>query len=74
MKVYNVKVETKMKFHFPVVARDSVEAERIVHELCGVNAGETDDELNLFLGIITDFAVERLSHVSGKLYSIEIGN
>lgn len=61
MKVYNVKVDAKMIFHFPVVARDSVEAERIVHELCGVNGGETDDELSLFLGILTDFAVERLS-------------
>lgn len=59
--VYNVKVEAKMQFHFPVVAKDSVEAERIVHELCGVNGAEADDELNLFLGILTDFAMERLS-------------
>ena len=59
-----------MKFHFPVVARDSVEAERIVHELCGVNGGETDDELSLFLGILTDFAMERLS----KYGEVSCGN
>lgn len=61
MKVYNVKVEAKMQFHFPIVARNSVEAEKIVHELCGVNGAEADDELSLFLGILTDFAMERLS-------------
>ena len=61
MKVYNVKVEAKMQFHFPIVARNSVEAEKIVHELCGVNGAETDDEMSLFLGILTDFAMERLS-------------
>lgn len=61
MKVYNVKVEAKMQFHFPIVARNSTEAEKIVHELCGVNGAEADDELSLFLGILTDFAMERLS-------------
>ena len=61
MKVYNVKVDAKMQFHFPIVARNSAEAEKIVHELCGVNGAEADDELSLFLGILTDFAVERLS-------------
>ena len=61
MKVYNVKVEAKMQFHFPIVAKDSVDAEKIVHELCGVNGAETDDEMSLFLGILTDFAMERLS-------------
>ena len=40
MKVYNVKVEAKMQFHFPIVARNSAEAEKIVHELCGVNGAE----------------------------------
>lgn len=61
MKVYNVKVEAKMQFHFPIVAKDSVDAEKIVHELCGVNGAEADDELSLFLGILTDFAMERLA-------------
>lgn len=61
MKVYNVKVEAKMQFHFPIVARNSAEAENIVHDLCGVNGAEADDELSLFLGILTDFAMERLS-------------
>lgn len=61
MKVYNVKVEAKMQFRFPIVARNSAEAEKIVHELCGVNGAEADDELSLFLGILTDFAMERLS-------------
>lgn len=61
MRVYNVKVEAKMQFRFPIVAIDSTEVERIVHELCGVNGREIDDELSLFLGILTDFAMERLS-------------
>ena len=61
MKVYNVKVEAKMQFRFPIVARNSAEAEKVVHELCGVNDAEADDELSLFLGILTDFAMERLS-------------
>lgn len=61
MKVYNVKVEAKMQFHFPIVARNSAEAENIVHDLCGVNGAEADDELSLFLGILNDFAMERLS-------------
>ena len=61
MKVYNVKVEAKMQFHFPIVARNSAEAENIVPDLCGVNGAEADDELSLFLGILNDFAMERLS-------------
>lgn len=61
MKVYNVKVEAKMQFHFPIVARNSAEAENIVHDLCGVNGAEADDELSLFLGSLNDFAMERLS-------------
>lgn len=61
MNVYNVKVEAKMQFHFPIAARNSKEAERIVHALCGVNGKEVDDEVSLFLSLIKDFAMERLS-------------
>lgn len=61
MKVYNVNVEAKMQFKFPVVAKDLADAERIVQQLCcGGNMGK-DEELGMCMDVITDLAEERFS-------------
>lgn len=61
MKVYNVNVEAKMQFKFPVVAKDLADAEKIVQQLCcGGNMGK-DEELGMCMDVITDLAEERFS-------------
>lgn len=61
MKIYNVNVEAKMQFQFPVAAENSTDAEKVVQQLCcGGNMGK-DEDLGMCMDVITDLAEERFS-------------
>lgn len=69
MKIYNVNVEAKMQFQFPVVAGNTMDAEKVVQQLCcGGNMGK-DEDLGMCMDVITDLAEERFSKFGEVKYS-----
>lgn len=69
MKIYNVNVEAKMQFQFPVAAENSMDAEKVVQQLCcGGNMGK-DEDLGMCMDVITDLAEQRFSKFGEVKYS-----
>lgn len=57
--VYNINLEAKLQFSFPIEAEDSEEAERVICELCGMSDGRRDEETKAVLDMVEEFAAER---------------
>ena len=66
--VYNVNLEAKIQFSFPIEVVGSAEAERTVCELCGMREGTYDDEVKAVLEIVEEFAEERFGR-NGEVVS-----